>query len=125
MSLGVGVAGITSIGPRMQLVSEQTCLAHALCRRLITPRESLSWDLNAGTDMREYLNKGNTPANRFAAARAAKDECEKDERVQSASVDAQFSQSSLSLTILIDTASGPFKLVALIDALTVSILEAA
>lgn len=125
-SLGVGAGGVLSIGPRMQVVSGLQCLAQSLARRLITPRGSLSWAPNDGTDMREFLNKGNTSTNRFAAASAARDECLKDSRVERCDAVAQFSAASsqLSITLSIATADGPFQLVIGVDALTVQILEA-
>lgn len=124
MSLGVGIACINSVGPRFTLATERQCLAQSLARRLITPRGSMPWAPNDGTDMRDFLNRANTPANRFAAGRAAKDECEKDERVQSATVTAKFNfaASQLELTVAILTASGPFQLVLGVDALTIDIL---
>lgn len=126
MSLGVGIACITSVGPRFSLAVEVDCLAQSLCRRLGTPRDNLSWAPNDCTDMREFVNRKNTPANRFAAQSAAHDECLKDERVQDCSVTAQFNfaASTLTLTIAIVTANGPFKLVFLVDAYSVSIVDA-
>lgn len=125
MSLGIGIACITSVGPRMTFASEFDCLAQSLARRLITERGSMSWAPNDGTDMREYLNHGNTPANRFAAARAAKDECMKDERVEDCTVDAQFDapNKALILTVKVLTASGPFELVASVDNIGISDLS--
>lgn len=125
MSLGVGIACIMSVGPRFTLASETQCLAQSLARRLVTPRASLPWAPNDGTDMREFLNKPNTPQNRFAAGRAAKDECEKDERVQGASVAANFdfTQQQLNLTISIDSAVGPFQLVIGINQLGIALLN--
>lgn len=122
-SLGVGIACITSVGPRFALASEFVCLGQSLARRLITRRGSLSWAPNDGTDMRDFLNSAFTPRNRFAVQAAAKAECEKDERVQAATVDAQFSVGSLSLTIGIETASGPFKLVVALTSLGISDLK--
>jgi len=125
MSLGVGIAGVTSIGPRFTLATEFQCLGQSLARRLITPRGSMPWAPGDGTDMRDYLNKGNTPQNRFAAQRAAKDECERDERVELASVTAAFAADALTLTVSVVTAVGSFTLVLLVDALSVSQLNLA
>lgn len=124
-SLGVGIACVSSVGPRFTLATEMQCLAQSLARRLITPRNSMSWAPNDGTDMRDFLNKANTSQGRFDAQRAAKDECEKDERVQSASVSSvfNFALSTLTLTIAILTALGPFTLVLAVTALTVAIIS--
>jgi hypothetical protein len=124
MSLGVGIGGL-SVGPRFVMVSEFICLAWSLARRLETPRGSLSWSPNDGTDMRDWLNRSDTPQHRFSAQVAAKDECEKDERVQAALVSAQFQSatSSLILTVSITTAVGPFQLVLKVTALAVTVLD--
>src|SRR6185503_16253832 len=117
--------GVTDIGARFTYATGFRNLGNCLARRLITPRGSLSWDLDAGTDVRTFLNHGDTPQARFAVAAAVNDECLKDERVDSCSTDATFGEDTLTLTISIVTAAGPFKLVLLVDGLTVEILEAA
>lgn len=120
--LGTSIAGVTSIGPRFNFASGNLCLAYSLARRLITPRASLPWAPNDGTDMRDFLNKGDTASNRFAAARAAHDECLKDERVQDVTVTAKFlaAGQQLQLTIAVLTANGPFTLVVTLNQLTIS-----
>lgn len=123
-SLGVGVACIFSVGPRFTLASEWDCLAQSLCRRLITPRGSMPWAPNDGTDIRDFLNHGSTPTGKFALETAAKLECEKDERVQTcdASASMNFFTNICTLTLQIVTAVGPFELVLLVDSLTIDIL---
>lgn len=123
-SLGVGIACTTSVGPRFTLATEFDCLAGALVRRLISPRGSLPWAPNDGTDLRDFLNHASTPAGKFALERAAQDECEKDERVTSCSASSVFSNGTATLTLGIVTASGPFQLVLLVEALTIQILGA-
>lgn len=125
MSLGIGVACTTSVGPRFTLAVEAQCLGQSLVRRLSTPRGYLSWAPNDGIDVREFLNKGDTQQNRFAAIAAIKDECEKDERVQAASVAVSFNfaTSTLTITIDVETADGPFTFVIAADKVTVELLE--
>jgi hypothetical protein len=121
-SLGIGIACTTSVGPRFTLASEFQCLGQSLVRRLITPRGSMPWAPNDGTDIRDFLNQGHKPRNTFLVQQAVKDEVEKDERVQSALVSAAFAGDSMTLTLQVVTASGPFKLILLVDTLTISIL---
>lgn len=125
-SLGTGIACITSVGPRFSFVSENLCLGQSLVRRLTTPRGALPWAPNDGVDVRSYLNHGSTSQATFSLQRAVRDECEKDERVQSADVAAAFNfgTQTMTLTIGIVTANGPFKLVLLVSQLTVAILDA-
>lgn len=124
-SLGVGVAGIYSVGPRFTLASGWDCLSQSLVRRLISPRGSLPWAPNDGTDLRDYLNHASTPTGKFALERAAKDEVEKDERVQSCDASSTFdgTTQTCTLTLNILTADGPFDLVLLVDDATIEILD--
>jgi phage baseplate assembly protein W len=120
---GTGIACVTSVGPRFVYVSGLTNLGMSLARRLITPRGILDYAPDYGTDMRDYLNGANTPATRFAAARAAQDEVTKDERVLTATATVTFADSAMSIDITCITADGPFTLVLSVNALTTALLS--
>ena len=125
VDFGTAIDGIFDVGARFSFATGLANLGNSIARRLITQRGSLPWDLDCGTDVRMFLNHGSTPQARFAVQAAVNDECLKDERVDTCSTDAAFGQDTLTLTIAISTAAGPFRLVLLVDSLTVTILEAA
>lgn len=124
-SLGTGISCIYSVGTSFTMVSEKQCLAQSLVRRLISPRGSLKWSPTDGTDLRDFLNHAQTPTGKFALEQAAKNECEKDDRVQSAQATSVMNSANgtCQLTIKIVTANGPFDLVLLVESLTVSLLS--
>lgn len=123
--LGTAIDCVTDVGARFTFVSGKKALANAIARRLITPRGTLSWDADYGSDVRSFLNRGSTQQARFAIGAAVNDECLKEERVDSCSTDVEFVGATLLITIQIVAAQGPFTLVLSVDSLTVTILEAA
>lgn len=122
---GVGWQGISDFPLTFVFINGNAILGQDLCHRLQTPRGSLAWDLNAGWDMRA-LFRGTLNTSELVAAQAAIGaECEKDERVNSASAILTFipQASTLIATITVDGADGPFVLVLSVDSLTVAILR--
>lgn len=107
------------------LVSGKTCLAQALARRLTTPRGGLFYDTNYGTDLRLYLNEGLTNEAKSRIKAAIESECVKDERVSSCTAEVTFTlqAQTLRISISIDTAAGPFSLVADVSKLTLDLLS--
>jgi hypothetical protein len=67
----------------MPTVKNRVALAHRLARRLTTPRARFRFWPNFGTDMRRYL-LSKVPWSQISAD--AKQECEKDEQVESVEV---------------------------------------
>lgn len=61
-------------------------IGQALFRRLITPRGTLPDDPDYGTDVRGMLHRGMSQQELLAATGRIKAECEKDDRIESASV---------------------------------------
>lgn len=113
VDFGTDIACTTSIGQRFQLVSGFINLANALVRRLITPRGTLDYAPDYGYDVRDWLNHDTGQASMFTLEAAIDAEMQKDERVQSSSskvVPNRLAQ-TLTITVSIITAAGPFKFV--------------
>ena len=100
----IDIYGIDDFLPHMPEARGRVALMHRLGRRLITPRGRFKPWPNFGTDMRRYL-LSKVPSSQIA--QDAKDEVEKDEEVESASVTVQhvdFDQRELELNIeIVDT----------------------
>ena len=116
VDFGTDIACTTSIGPRFGLASGFINLANALVRRLITPRGTLDYAPDYGYDVRDWLNHDNGQTSKFTLQAAIDSECQKDERVQIATSTVDTSvRDTLSITIQVITAAGPFKFVTTID----------
>lgn len=131
--LGVDIDCITDINPNLTLASGKKNLANAVARRLLTDRSWLR-DVTGDLDEKagEYgepilagLNSSYSVAELEQIEGKVKDQCEKDERIKSADVSAVFvlATSSLTITINLEIASGPFSLILKVSALTVEILD--
>jgi phage baseplate assembly protein W len=100
-------------------------LEEALLRRLITPRGGLFYDPEYGLDVREYLNTALSDADRFELETFIALECEKDERVNSATTTiTQPSPVSLIVEVLIETTDANVTLVMGVHQNTVKVLRA-
>src|SRR5947208_3071152 len=84
---GADLAALPDLDPRWPLQSGGRNLAEAIARRLQTPRGGLFYAPDYGTDVRGWLNEAMTGDDVFRAQVAIEAECEKDERVRSASAD--------------------------------------
>jgi phage baseplate assembly protein W len=126
---GMGNDAVTDIPLKHRYVSRLKNLGNGIARRLSTPRGSLPYSPDTGFDLRDALNDGQTLAKLATYEAAIARECEKDDRVQAASVSVDtsniISTGSLKVTIVLQTAAGPFKLVLSVTKVTVTILEAA
>lgn len=126
---GMGNDAVTDIPLKHRYVSGLKNLGNGIARRLSTPRGSLPYAPDTGFDLRDALNDGQTLAKLAAYEAAITHECEKDERVQAATVTVDtsniISTGLLKVTIVLQTADGPFKLVLAVSKLTITILEAA
>lgn len=122
---GTGISCISDWPLTFVFVSGNQKLGQDIAHRLQTIRGSMQWDLDAGWDMRSLFRGSFSPAELAAAQSAIGAECEKDERVQSATCLLTFipSASTLIASITITGGSGPFLLVLSVDALTVAILK--
>lgn len=129
-ALGIDIASIPDLDPGFTLVSGYRELGEAIARRLETPRGSLWYAPDYGTDIRGRLNDSiDAASSDDPAIHAIKNdierEAEKDQRVLAATADVTFDLSSSVLTIdlRMDTAAGPYALVLVADALTVQLLS--
>lgn len=125
--LGSDWLGLDDLDPNGELVSGKACVAQDLAHRLSTPRGGLFYDQSYGKDLRAYMEEGLTPERLAALPGEVSQECEKDERVESATVAVTYNNltEKLSVKISILTAEGPFELVLEVSALTVDILKVA
>lgn len=102
-------------------------LAEAIARRLITPRGGLFYDPSYGLDLRQYLGEALTDEVRYEIETLTAAECEKDERVLSATatlIDGPPQARSLRVALELETADGPFRLILRVDAVNVEVLRA-
>lgn len=125
---GIDVScGPSGLDPTFQLIAGQTTLLQQAFRRLTTARQLLTFHPGDGKDVRAFLNDGFTPARLFQIQSDVAQELLKDERFDRVACAATFNARSaaLRLTVFITPkAPGtPFKLVLLVTALTVELLE--
>ena len=124
---GTDLAALPDLEPRLPLQSGLRNLGEAIARRLQTPRGSLFYAPNYGTDIRAWLNEAMTTDDLFRAKVAVEAECEKDERVLSADAEVVLNRTlqTLTLRLTLTTAAGPFRLVLSVDQVTVTLIEVA
>jgi hypothetical protein len=123
--LGTDIRALDDLSPQMNLQSGLPNLGEAIARRLQTPRGGLFYEPNYGIDVRSWLNEAMTADDVFRAKVAIEAECEKDERVLAADATVTLNQPQQTLTISLQLtlASGPFRLVLSVDQVSVTILE--
>lgn len=100
-------------------------LGNALARRFSTPLGALAPEHpEYGLDLRNYVNHAWSPSDLSALRSRIKAQAEQDPRVEHAAVDVSLglANSTLSITLTISTAAGPFSLVLGVSELTVEIL---
>lgn len=112
------------LDPMMRTVSGVRGLGQALARRLITPRGSLVDDASYGYDLRTRLNDSLTTADLAQLGAVVARECERDERVESASARVTLANGALRATITGTTSAGPFRLVIAVSDVTADVLAA-
>lgn len=124
VNFGSDVSTLPALDDTFTLQRGLKVLSQNIARRLTTPRGALPFAPNFGTDVRQWLGAelGNEALGRLKAQIEA--ECEKDERVEEASVSVKYNAPTKALTIQIAlaTAQGPFRLVLGITALSLQLL---
>jgi phage baseplate assembly protein W len=102
----------TGIPATFELVSERTALVQALVRRFQTARGSLVDDPDYGLDLTIWIGQRTDSAQLFAWQQALQAEARKEARVRSARarVTADRGTSTLTFTLALETAAGPFRL---------------
>lgn len=122
---GFDVACVSDTGLVDQVItSPQRVIGERVARRLQTPRGGLSAigdDPNFGWDVRQYTLGRLAPSDISKAQQQVSAECTKDEEVESADVSITFvSGGSLTITIRLTAATGPFTLTMNVSQLTVT-----
>ncbi len=122
---GTGLDVYRSWPLRFTFTSGFRNLGNNLARRLSTIRGSLPWDLDCGYPLVQLLRGSLSDDELSAAESSIGAECEKDERVDSASAKVTYVRAAgvLIVTITGTGADGPFTLILSADALTVAILR--
>ncbi len=123
--LGTDIDCLTDIGKVFGLSTGRLNLARAIARRFLTPRGGLFYDLNYGFSLIQLLSSEATRANILSQGPAIEAEALKDERVLSATAVLTFDDSArkLTITLALQDAAGPFRLVLQASGVSVSILE--
>src|SRR5262245_8863750 len=121
---GSDSACVTDIGLiDTQVTSPAQVIGQRIARLLQPPRGAfglINDDANRGWDVRQYVNAQLTPSTIAIAQQQIKNECEKDEEVQSATVTMTNSGGTITITISIVASSGPFTLVGNINQFSVA-----
>lgn len=131
LDLGSDLSCVSDLDPHMGVVSGRTLLAQAIARRLQTPKGALLDDPNYGYDLVGQLNSDIAQGDLGRIAAAVTAECQKDQRVFSASVTVvaativvnNASLLGLKVTISLITGIGPFVLVIGVAGVTLTLLS--
>jgi hypothetical protein len=124
-NFGTDLSCTSDLDPQMVLTSGLNLLSQAIYRRLTTPRGCVIDDPNYGFDLQLLLNDEHTPADVGPMTQQIQSECLKDERVLQCTAQLVLATSGvLTITLLLTSALGPFKLVLAVSAVTVAILQA-
>ncbi len=123
---GSDISTLPDLDETFSPISGRQVVAQAIARWLSTPRGSQPFYPTRGLDVRQWLNSRMGDAEVFALTSAVEAECEADERVLSASVEVDFTASTMSMRISISLAlaDGPFKLVLAVSQFDIQILSA-
>ncbi len=116
--------GIIDLDPAMLEGSGRTLLAQSIVRRFTTGRGTVIDAPNDCLDLRGFLSDGFTQAQINQIPGQLKKEAEKDERVNSVDVKAEYLYASktLTITMAIESGYGPFSLTLSVNAVTVTVL---
>jgi hypothetical protein len=117
---------IEDIDSSLSVISDANeILAQSVVRRLTTERGSLFYDLNYGFDVRGFFNAALSASEAATLERAIADECEKDERIVSATAQVRFSSATREMVIKLELESvyGTTPLTLTVDRVSVTILR--
>ncbi len=118
---GWDLACVDDLDLSMSEVGGNVLLANACARRLITPRGTYVGDENYGYDLNGMLDDDLDTAQIAKVQGAIQQELLKDPRVQSVTATVKLVGSTMTVTCLIQGASGPFSFVLTISALAATI----
>jgi len=120
---GRDLSCVTDLDPAMTEVSGRLVLSQALVRRLLTPTGGIVDDPDYGYDLGAQLNDDLTTAQVAQIAPRVDLEFLKDERVFASSTEGTFLAGVVTLSSLVTSADGPFRLTLAADGVTVTILR--
>jgi hypothetical protein len=125
LALGLDVRVFPMLDASLTPSSDWRTFADSLVRLILTPPGLLAFHPDRGFDVRDFLNDEVTQETLFLLQSGCKTELERDERVDEASVSASYDSSAqkITLSISIQSASGPFNLVVAVDSLTATLLK--
>lgn len=126
ISTPVSDEGLLDLDPAFGLASERVSLAQAIGRRITTRRGTLAWigdDPDYGLDVRDYLGSDVDGAVAFRVGAMVQSEVMRDERVLACTASASITDGTLTLSLRLADAAGPFRLVLAISAVTVELLK--
>lgn len=126
--LGIDFDVLDDLPPTFRLTQGRPNLANAIARRWSTPQGFLArfgGDANYGRDVRGRLNTAWSFQELSGLAAELEDECLLDERVESASVTVSHDLATSTLTAEVDleVATGTFRFIMKIDAVSVEVLR--
>lgn len=98
-ALGVDIAGVDDISPMLSLADEKLSAAQAVMTTLLHGPGKLWWARDVGYDIRQHLHRD---ADNAAMVAAVQQQCEADERVDTASVDVTRDGAALTIGISLE-----------------------
>jgi hypothetical protein len=118
-ALGTMIGGVDTIDYALTKVSGRTALAHRILRRLMTPRGGLFYAPTYGYDLGELIGSS-VPVS--VVEQRVNEQVLAEEEVSDARTDATLATGTLTVSIQVVDADGPFLLVMNASELTVSAL---
>jgi len=122
--LGSDFSCFPDMSPTRKVVSGERCLAEHLASRLETPRGGLFYDPDYGTDLRAYVNRSGVT--KYQLTQDIQTECQKDERVDSVTVDVTITNTTITAFISVQPENPeikPFDLTVAVSSLTVDLIN--
>lgn len=118
--------GLLDLDPTFALATGRVQLAQAIGRRITTRRGTLAWigdDPDYGIDVRDFLGSDAGPSTAFRIGAAVQAEVLRDERVRGCEASATITDGTLTLSLRLADADGPFRLVLAVSAVTIDLLK--
>ena len=126
ISTPVSAEGLLDLDPTFALSTGRAQLAQAIGRRITTRRGTLAWigdDPDWGIDVRDYLGSDADAQTAFRIAAMVEAEVLRDERVRACQATATVADGTLTLSLRLADADGPFRLVVAVSAVTIELLR--
>ena len=126
ISTPVSDEGLLDLDPAFALCTGRVQLAQAIGRRITTRRGTLGWigdDPDYGVDVRDYLGSDADAQTASRIAAMVEAEVLRDERVRACQATATVADGTLTLSLRLADADGPFRLVLAVSAVTVDLLK--